>query len=125
MAPLVGLSRPAARLRTVVLPQPEGPSRLTNSPSAIVNETSSSTCSVAPSRSRLRAKRFERWSMRSSPMSHASSIELAHRAPTLHRDPLERAQHYALEQEPGHANHEQSRIDDVGLEQLARPVQAI
>ena len=37
MRPEVGISSPAIILRLVVLPQPEGPSRQTNSPSPISN----------------------------------------------------------------------------------------
>jgi hypothetical protein len=36
--PLIGIS-PATRLRVVVLPQPEGPTSATNSPSSTVSET--------------------------------------------------------------------------------------
>jgi hypothetical protein len=32
IAPLVGFSNPASIIRSVVLPEPDGPSRLTNSP---------------------------------------------------------------------------------------------
>ena len=39
ITPLVGYSRPASMRSVVVLPQPEGPSRLTNSPSAIVRSS--------------------------------------------------------------------------------------
>ena len=38
--PEVGVSRPAIILRLVVLPQPDGPSRQTNSPSPIFRLTS-------------------------------------------------------------------------------------
>src|SRR5256885_10736758 len=40
--PLSGTSSPARILSKVVLPDPEGPSRATNSPSAMVSETSPS-----------------------------------------------------------------------------------
>src|SRR5215210_1264751 len=39
--PLSGCSRPATQLRVVVLPQPDGPRKLTSSPGCIVRETSS------------------------------------------------------------------------------------
>src|SRR5438045_8458259 len=40
--PLWGTSRPARMRRSVVLPDPEGPSRATNSPSSMVSDTSPS-----------------------------------------------------------------------------------
>src|SRR3989338_4653343 len=40
MLPLVISSRPAIMRRVVVLPQPEGPSKTTNSPSWMLRETS-------------------------------------------------------------------------------------
>src|SRR5436190_8256635 len=39
MSPLVIGMRPATRLSVVVLPQPDGPTSATNSPSSIVNDT--------------------------------------------------------------------------------------
>jgi hypothetical protein len=39
MAPSVGSSKPASMRRSVVLPQPEGPSREKNSPARTVTET--------------------------------------------------------------------------------------
>ncbi len=47
--PLVGVSKPASILSVVVLPQPLGPSRLKNSPLAIVRLTSLTTV-VSPKR---------------------------------------------------------------------------
>src|SRR5215213_8274835 len=41
-SPLSGTSSPARMRRRVVLPEPEGPSRATNSPLSMVSETSSS-----------------------------------------------------------------------------------
>ena len=38
--PAVGSMKPATMRKVVVLPQPEGPSRTRNSPSAMVSETS-------------------------------------------------------------------------------------
>src|SRR5215470_6320781 len=49
MRPTSGVSRPATHLSVVVLPQPEGPSRLTNSPPAAMKLTSSMT-SLSPKR---------------------------------------------------------------------------
>ena len=49
MRPASGVSRPATQRSVVVLPQPEGPSRLTNSPSAATKLTSSMT-SLSPKR---------------------------------------------------------------------------
>ena len=43
MRPLVTGSRPATIRNVVVLPQPEGPSRVTSSPGDTVNETSLTT----------------------------------------------------------------------------------
>src|SRR5262245_32491187 len=50
--PSVGLSKPAMRRSVVVLPQPEGPSSVTNSPWAMASETSSTAVTT---RSRARA----------------------------------------------------------------------
>src|SRR5437879_2315405 len=47
MVPLVGKSSPATMRNVVVLPQPDGPSRLTNSPSAI-SRSRSRTAASAP-----------------------------------------------------------------------------
>src|SRR5215210_1776482 len=47
MSPPVISSRPAVRRRTVVLPEPEGPTKTQNSPSAMVR-SSSSTATVPP-----------------------------------------------------------------------------
>jgi hypothetical protein len=44
--PAVGLSIPPMMLRSVLLPQPEGPSRQTNSPLRTSIETSSSACTL-------------------------------------------------------------------------------
>src|SRR3982751_7089330 len=41
-SPCSGTSRPARMRRSVVLPDPDGPSRATNSPSSMVSETSPS-----------------------------------------------------------------------------------
>ena len=41
-SPAVGVSRQPMRLRSVVLPLPDGPAMATNSPVATVNDTSSS-----------------------------------------------------------------------------------
>jgi len=43
-SPLPGLSRPPTHLRSVVLPQPEGPTTQTNSPSSTAKETSAIAC---------------------------------------------------------------------------------
>src|SRR5690349_24816568 len=52
MAPPLGAIRVATMLRIVLLPQPEGPSRATNSPSLMRNEASSTaTISRSPWRS--------------------------------------------------------------------------
>src|SRR5579872_3224595 len=46
--PASGCRNPATMFIRVVLPQPEGPTMATNSPSATVRLTSSTTCSDAP-----------------------------------------------------------------------------
>src|SRR5712691_12317252 len=51
MRPCVGDSKPAMRRRTVVLPHPDGPRRVTNSPWAMPSEASS-TAVTSPSRAR-------------------------------------------------------------------------
>ena len=43
-SPPLGRSRPATHLRSVVLPQPDGPTTQTNSPSSTENETSPIAC---------------------------------------------------------------------------------
>ena len=49
MLPALGDSKPAISRRSVVLPHPEGPSRVKNSPRLIVTETrSSATTAPAP-----------------------------------------------------------------------------
>src|SRR5262245_36866632 len=48
MVPLVTGSRPAMQLSAVVLPQPDGPSRQTNSPRAMVRVSSCSAATGAP-----------------------------------------------------------------------------
>src|SRR5688500_14422939 len=48
MRPAVGVSKPAMQRRSVVLPQPEGPSSVKNSPRATVTDTSSSARTSAP-----------------------------------------------------------------------------
>ena len=48
ISPLVIDSSPAIMRSVVDLPQPEGPSRTMNSPSATVKETSSTAAAVAP-----------------------------------------------------------------------------
>src|SRR3954471_5475807 len=45
--PLIG-SRPATMLRIVLLPQPEGPMRATNSPSTMSNDTDSTAWRARP-----------------------------------------------------------------------------
>src|SRR5690349_11896471 len=49
MAPPLGAIRVATMFRMVLLPQPEGPSRATNSPSLMRNETSSTATTSRPS----------------------------------------------------------------------------
>ena len=46
IVPLVMSSSPAIRLSVVVLPQPDGPTSVTNSPSSIVSETLSTANTV-------------------------------------------------------------------------------
>src|SRR5262245_60368828 len=46
MVPLVGFSNPASIIRIVVLPEPDGPKRLTNSPLAMARSSPSTTVSV-------------------------------------------------------------------------------
>jgi hypothetical protein len=41
MSPAVGCTKPAIAIRIVVLPDPDGPSSVTNSPRSIVSVTSS------------------------------------------------------------------------------------
>src|SRR5262245_14794909 len=48
MRPSLGLSRPATRLRIVLLPQPDGPTTATNSPSRTLRLTRSIAVSGAP-----------------------------------------------------------------------------
>src|SRR5262249_50195082 len=72
MAPFVTSSRPAIILRSVDFPQPEGPTRTMNSPSAIVNGTSS-TARTPPANS------FVTWS-RSIAAMRARSVAGLHRA---------------------------------------------
>src|SRR5579871_2568304 len=52
-SPAVGFRNPARMFSRVDFPQPEGPSRHTNSPSCASRPTSSSTLVVAPSRWKL------------------------------------------------------------------------
>src|ERR671919_52792 len=52
MAPALGVSRPPTMRITVVLPQPEGPTKTTNSPSAIPSESGRTTSIVPPRGSR-------------------------------------------------------------------------
>ena len=47
MAPAVGASKPASIIRIVVLPDPDGPRRLTNSPCSISRSSASTTVSRA------------------------------------------------------------------------------
>src|SRR5262245_20830346 len=49
MAPSFGVIRVATMFRMVLLPQPEGPSRATNSPSSMRNEASSTARTSRPS----------------------------------------------------------------------------
>jgi hypothetical protein len=46
MRPSLAISSPAMRRSVVVLPQPEGPSRVTSVPVSIVNETASTAVTV-------------------------------------------------------------------------------
>src|SRR2546426_1980532 len=51
--PVVGVSKPATMLSSVLLPQPDGPTRVTNSPAPIARSIGSSACTpsaVAPKR---------------------------------------------------------------------------
>src|ERR1700690_81526 len=64
ISPPSGLRNPAARLRRVVLPQPDGPSRVMNSPCLIAMVTASSAV-VSP-------KRFVTASNRTAPSSAAA-----------------------------------------------------
>jgi hypothetical protein len=50
MLPELGRSSPAMRLSSVDLPQPDAPSRQTNSPGAMSSATSSSTSGPSPNR---------------------------------------------------------------------------
>src|SRR5690606_14078716 len=54
MAPPVGKSSPAMRRKSVVLPEPEGPSRAISSPSRISRSSPRSTCTPRNSLVRLR-----------------------------------------------------------------------
>src|ERR1700730_9458477 len=47
ISPAVGSTKPAIRRKVVVLPQPDGPSRQTNRPWSIRNETSSTTANAS------------------------------------------------------------------------------
>ena len=47
--PRVGRRKPATMFKSVVLPQPDGPSTATISPAPIVSETRSSACTLPPS----------------------------------------------------------------------------
>src|SRR6266540_4399265 len=68
MRPASGRSKPATQLSVVVLPQPEGPRRVTNSPSATVSDTSS-TARTPPSNT------FTRSSMTTSRVATALATE--------------------------------------------------
>src|SRR5215468_24886 len=59
--PAVGCARPPMMLSSVLLPQPDGPSRQTNSPLRISSETSSSACTLCEA-SRP-AKVIDTWSI--------------------------------------------------------------
>src|ERR1700719_3737991 len=47
ISPAVGSTKPAIRRKVVVLPQPDGPSRQTNRPWSIRNDTSSTTANAS------------------------------------------------------------------------------
>jgi hypothetical protein len=47
-SPVVGTSRPPTIRITVVLPQPDGPTKTTNSPSPMASESGSTTGIAAP-----------------------------------------------------------------------------
>src|SRR6185503_11407581 len=61
--PADGNSSPAAILRHVVLPQPDGPTIATNSRSRTSNVTASSAGNMRPSRSKTRLTRSNRMSL--------------------------------------------------------------
>jgi hypothetical protein len=46
ISPEVGCTKPAIAIRIVVLPDPEGPSRVTNSPRSICSVTSSTAATL-------------------------------------------------------------------------------
>src|SRR5215467_1002530 len=53
MSPPLGVIRVATMFRIVLLPQPEGPSRATNSPSLMRNEASSTATTSRPSAKKI------------------------------------------------------------------------
>ena len=98
--PSSGASSPARMFRTVVLPQPECPTRQTNSPRATPNQTSSKTV-VAP----IAARRCPRPRRRGVARSRAHSCHGHGAAPRSAEQPVQ--------QQPDDADH-QDGDDDVG-----------
>src|SRR5204863_9474547 len=88
--PLSGRSNPAMMFRSVDLPQPDGPTIATNSPSATEKLTPSTTASATPSETKL--------FLRSS-----TTILLADIAPPHGLEPFEQA-HRAIEHQPDDAD---------------------
>src|SRR5580765_6315435 len=113
-SPAVGVMKPAITFRMVDLPQPDGPSRHTNSPSPTERLMSSSTLMLPPSR----------WNTMSMPLAQSLAFRAGALsgivrprlvigiAPTDRWDSLERAD-ADIEQEPDNANHHHPRNHEV------------
>src|SRR5437867_839457 len=86
IAPSLGFSRPATRRSAVVLPQPEGPTRIKNSPSPTSSERSSSATTSSEKRfvTCSRTTRATALSLQSGRRDAADEVALRHEEEQKH-----------------------------------------
>ena len=89
MAPVLGVSSPPTMRITVVLPQPEGPTNTTNSPSAMLSESGRTTSMMPPRGSRNAfVTSWNSTKPRSLAMAVGRSAEITERAAVAGADEL-------------------------------------
>ena len=81
ISPPLGAIRVATMLRMVLLPQPEGPSRATNSPSSIRNEASSTATTSRPSARKLLRRPAISMRQRLARQRHVRRVDIWHAPP--------------------------------------------
>src|SRR5215467_12343327 len=125
--PAVGCVRPPMMLSSVLLPQPEGPSRQTNSPLRISSETSSSACTLCEA-SRP-GKVIDTWSMAMTPgassravLVNASACCCSGVTSQVYRDELVVVNRFRLRNEVEDAEVLERIADDIDRHRIPRTV---